>query len=137
MEAKPADSGPKDADRRQASGYAAEIGARYTVLTNGRRWEAWKIVPGKPRKESVFVEVSLATGDIPKLAAESSGLGGRGSTRRFHDLVWTTASSGFTFQGPQAVLGEAGPHRPKHARRGDSDARLESIPRLDGIRCAV
>ena len=70
VEAKPADSGPKDADRRQASGYAAEIGARYTVLTNGGRWEAWKIVPGTPRKESTFVEVNLATGDIPKLAAE-------------------------------------------------------------------
>lgn len=70
VEAKPADSGPKDADRRQASGYAAEIGARYAVLTNGRRWEAWKIVPGTPRKESVFVEVNLETGDIPKLAAE-------------------------------------------------------------------
>lgn len=74
VEAKPADSGPKDVDRRQASGYAAEIGARYTVLTNGGRWEAWKIVPGTPRKESTFVEVNLATGDIPKLAAELEGL---------------------------------------------------------------
>jgi len=74
VEAKPADSGPKDVDRRQASGYAAEIGARYTVFTNGGRWEAWKIVPGKPRKESTFVEVNLATGDIPKLAAELGSL---------------------------------------------------------------
>ena len=45
VEAKAADSGPKDSDRRQASGYAIEIGARYAVLTNGRRWEAWEIVP--------------------------------------------------------------------------------------------
>ncbi|MXV95490.1 MAG: hypothetical protein F4Y07_09925 [Gemmatimonadetes bacterium] len=70
VEAKPVGSGAKDADRRQASGYAAEIGAPYTVLTNGGRWEAWEIVPGTPRKNSTFVEVHLATGDIPKLAAE-------------------------------------------------------------------
>ena len=70
VEAKPVGSGAKDADRRQASGYAAEIGAPYTVLTNGGRWEAWEIVPGTPRKDSTFVEVHLATGDIPKLAAE-------------------------------------------------------------------
>lgn len=70
VEAKPEGSGPKDKERRQASGYAMEIGARYTVLTNGGRWEAWGIVPGTPRKESMFVEVNLATGDIPKLAAE-------------------------------------------------------------------
>ena len=74
VEAKPADSGPKDADRRQASGYAAEIGVRYTVLTNGGRWEAWDIGSGKPRKKSMFVEVNLATGDIPKLAAEMERL---------------------------------------------------------------
>ena len=70
VEAKPEGSGLKDTDRRQASGYALEIGARYTVLTNGGRWEAWKIAPGTPRKESMFVEVNLATGDIPKLAVE-------------------------------------------------------------------
>ena len=74
VEAKPVGSGAKDADRRQASGYAAEIGAPYTVLTNGGRWEAWEIVPGTPRKESTFVEVHLATGDIPKLAAEMEKL---------------------------------------------------------------
>ena len=70
VEAKPVGSGAKDGDRRQASGYAAEIGAPYTVLTNGGRWEAWEIVPGTPRKESTFVEANLATGDISKLAAE-------------------------------------------------------------------
>ena len=70
VEAKSADTGPKDSDRRDASGYAGEIGVLYAVLTNGGRWEAWKIVPGTPRKESMFVEVNLATGDIPKLAAE-------------------------------------------------------------------
>ena len=70
VEAKSVGSGAKDGDRRQASGYAAEIGAPYTVLTNGGRWEAWEIVPGTPRKNSTFVEVHLATGDIPKLAVE-------------------------------------------------------------------
>lgn len=70
VEAKPVDSGAKDLYRRQASGYATEIGAPYTVLTNGGRWEAWKIEPGTPRKERVFVEINLATGDIPELAAE-------------------------------------------------------------------
>ena len=35
VEAKAADSGQKETDRRQASGYATEIGARYAVLTNG------------------------------------------------------------------------------------------------------
>ena len=38
VEANAADSGTKDIDRRQASGYATEIGARYAVLTNGGRW---------------------------------------------------------------------------------------------------
>lgn len=70
VEAKPVGSGAKDADRRQASGYATEIGAPYAVLTNGGRWEAWKMVPGTPRKESILVEANLTTGDIPELAAE-------------------------------------------------------------------
>ena len=34
VEAKPVGSGQKDEDRRQASGYATEIGARYAVLTD-------------------------------------------------------------------------------------------------------
>ena len=62
VEAKAADSGPKEMDRRQASGYATEIGARYAVLTNGGRWEAWEMVQQKRRKESIIVEVHLATG---------------------------------------------------------------------------
>lgn len=69
VEAKPADSGPKETDRRQASGYAAEIGARYAVLTNGGRWEAWEMVPLKPRKESIILEVHLTTGEITEIAA--------------------------------------------------------------------
>ena len=69
VEAKPADSGPKEMDRRQASGYATEVGARYAVLTNGGRWEAWEMVNQKPRKENIFVEVHLTTGEIPKIAS--------------------------------------------------------------------
>ena len=69
VEAKAADTGPKDTDRRQASGYAVEIGARYAVLTNGGRWEAWEMVPQQPRKDSIFVEVNLTTGEIGELAS--------------------------------------------------------------------
>ena len=69
VEAKSADSGPKETDRRQASGYATEIGARYAVLTNGGRWEAWEMVPKKPRKDNVFIESHLTTGEIPKIAS--------------------------------------------------------------------
>ena len=68
-EAKPADSGPKDADRRQASGYATEIGARYAVLTNGGRWEAWEMAQQKPRKDCIVVEVHLTTGETAEIAA--------------------------------------------------------------------
>lgn len=69
VEAKSADTGPKDKDRRQASGYAQEIGARYAVLTNGLRWEAWKMVPGTPRRKNMIVEVHLTTGEARKVAA--------------------------------------------------------------------
>ena len=69
VEAKPADSGPKESDRRQASGYAAELGARYAVLTNGGRWEAWEMVQQKPRRETIFVEVHLTTGEIGEIAS--------------------------------------------------------------------
>ncbi|MDE0695909.1 MAG: type I restriction enzyme HsdR N-terminal domain-containing protein [Boseongicola sp.] len=69
VEAKSADSGPKETDRRQASGYATEIGARFAVLTNGGRWEAWEMVQEKPRKDSILVEVHLTTGEIPKIAS--------------------------------------------------------------------
>ena len=69
VEAKAVDSGTKETDRRQASGYATEIGARYAVLTNGGRWEAWEMVQQKPRKESIIVEVHLTTGEIADIAS--------------------------------------------------------------------
>ncbi|MCY3747801.1 MAG: type I restriction enzyme HsdR N-terminal domain-containing protein [Chloroflexi bacterium] len=70
VEAKPSGSGYKDKDRRQASGYATEIGARYAVLTNGGRWEAWEFVQQVPRKDSMLVEVHLATGRVGEIAAK-------------------------------------------------------------------
>ena len=69
VEAKSADMALKDTDRRQASGYATEIGARYAVLTNGGRWEAWEIVQQKARKESMIVAVHLTTGEIEEVAS--------------------------------------------------------------------
>ena len=67
VEAKPAGSG-LDKDRKQASGYAAEVGARYAVVTNGGRWEAWEMVSQKPRQQTVLVEVNLTTGEVAEIA---------------------------------------------------------------------
>ena len=69
VEAKSADTGPKESDRRQASGYAAEIGGRYAVLTNGGRWEAWEMIARTPRKKNIIVEVHLTTGELAELAS--------------------------------------------------------------------
>ena len=69
VEAKASGSGLKDTYRRQASGYATEIGARYAVLTNGGRWEAWEMVQQKPRRDCVLVEVNLATGKVEEIGA--------------------------------------------------------------------
>ena len=55
--------------QKQASGYATEVGAPYTILTNGVRWEAWEMVPLRPRNENVFVEVSLTTGNVKEIAS--------------------------------------------------------------------
>ena len=69
VEAKAADSGSSDMNRRHASGYAMEIGARYAVLTNGGRWEAWEIVQQKTRRQNTFIEVNLTTGEIAEIAS--------------------------------------------------------------------
>ena len=73
VEAKPAASG-LDKDRKQASGYATEVGARYAVLTNGGRWEAWEMISQRPRKETVLVEVNLTTGDVAEIASKLAPL---------------------------------------------------------------
>ena len=69
VEAKPVGSGWLEVHRRQASGYATELGAHYAVLTNGGRWEGWEMVSGQPRKDGIFVEVHLMTGETPEIAA--------------------------------------------------------------------
>lgn len=72
VEAKAAGMGLKGGDRRQASGYATEIGAPYAVLTNGRRWEAWSMTgPAErtERSENIIVEVHLETGQLAALAS--------------------------------------------------------------------
>lgn len=57
-----------DIHRKQASGYAVAIGARYVILTNGSRWEAWKVVAGSPRRDNMVVEANISTGGIEQVA---------------------------------------------------------------------
>ena len=74
VEAKAADAGTKGKDVRDASGYADEVGARYAVLTNGGRWEAW-VMASTPRRDNILVEVNLTTGDVSEIAAKLGRLG--------------------------------------------------------------
>lgn len=67
LEAKPSKAA-LDVHRKQATGYAVEIGVAYALVTNGLRWEAWKVVPETPRKESVIAEVNLTTGDVEDIS---------------------------------------------------------------------
>ena len=69
VEAKAADAGTKGKDVRDASGYADEVGARYAVLTNGSRWEAWAMA-STPRRDNIVVEVNLNTGYISEIAGK-------------------------------------------------------------------
>ena len=69
VEAKAAGVGAKGKDRREASGYAHEIGARYAVLTNGGRWEAWEMA-STPRRDNIIVEVHLTTGEVAEIASK-------------------------------------------------------------------
>ena len=57
-----------DMHRKQATGYAVEIGAPYVLVTNGLRWEAWEVVSRTPRKESMIAEVNLTTGNVEEIA---------------------------------------------------------------------
>ena len=56
------------------SRYADEVGARYAVLTNGGRWEAW-VMASTPRRDNILVEVNLTTGDVSEIAAKLGRLG--------------------------------------------------------------
>lgn len=73
VEAKAADAGTQGKHVRDASGYATELGAPYAVLTNGGRWEAWAMAPGR-RRDNILVEVNLTTGDVSEIAAKLSRL---------------------------------------------------------------
>ena len=70
VEAKSVGLALKEEFRRNASGYAVELGTRYAVLTNGARWEAWELITESPRKENVFIEENITTGDIPKIVSK-------------------------------------------------------------------
>lgn len=73
VEAKAADVGTKGKDQRDASGYAAEVGARYAVLTNGGRWEAWAMAAG-PRQQNIVAEVNLTTGSVSEITGKLAKL---------------------------------------------------------------
>ena len=70
VEAKRSKEGLSGPHRRQASGYATELGTRYVVLTNGIRWESWEMSTGQARRDTMIVEVSITTGDIEKIASQ-------------------------------------------------------------------
>ena len=57
VEAKPSREGLNSRHRRQATGYAVELGVDCVVLTNGGRWESWRVVSGTPRRETMTVEL--------------------------------------------------------------------------------
>ena len=70
VEAKRSKEGLNNTHRRQASGYATELGTRYVVLTNGTRWESWEMNTGQPRRDAKILEVSITTGDIEKITSQ-------------------------------------------------------------------
>ena len=74
VEAKRSKEGLSNTHRRQASGYATELGIRYVVLTNGTRWESWEMNTGKPRREAKILEVSITTGDIEKITSQIAAI---------------------------------------------------------------
>ena len=70
VEAKRSQESLSVGDRRQASGYAIELATEYAVLTNGARWEAWNMNTGKPRQDSMIVEVNITTGDTEEIVSQ-------------------------------------------------------------------
>ena len=70
VEAKRSKDALRDIDRRQASGYAVELGVSLAILTNGWRWEAWKVDPTIARKDAMIVETNITTGDTTKIAED-------------------------------------------------------------------
>ena len=70
VEAKRSKEALNSGHRRQASGYAVELGARFAILTNGARWEAWEMNPGRARKDAMIVQANISTGNVIKIATE-------------------------------------------------------------------
>ena len=60
--------------RVQASGYATEVAARYTVLTNGTRWESWEMNTEEPRLKARILEVNITTGEIENIASQLAAI---------------------------------------------------------------
>ena len=59
-----------DRGRVQATGYAAALGVRYVILTNGIRWEGWELVPGKSTRETVLVGTNINSREVEEVAEE-------------------------------------------------------------------
>ena len=74
VEAKRSKEGLSSAHRRQASGYAVELGVSFAILTNGSRWEAWKVHSGTARKKTMIVETNITTGDVTEIASDMMGI---------------------------------------------------------------
>ena len=70
VEAKRSKEALNSGHRRQASGYAVELGARFAVLTNGARWEAWELNPIGTRRDNMIVEVNITTGELSNIATK-------------------------------------------------------------------
>ena len=56
--------------RREVSGYAVALGVRFAVLTNGARWEVWKIVAGKSSRRTYFIQKNIGTGNLENTLRE-------------------------------------------------------------------
>lgn len=74
VEAKRSKEGLSSAHRRQASGYAVELGVSFAILTNGSRWEAWEVNSGTARKKAMIVETNITTGDTIEIANDMMGI---------------------------------------------------------------
>ena len=74
VEAKRSKDVLRDIDRRQASGYAVELGVSFAILTNGWRWEAWKVDQAIARKDAMIVQTNITTGDTINIAENMKGI---------------------------------------------------------------
>ena len=74
VEAKRSKEGLSGAHRRQASGYAVELGVSFAILTNGSRWEAWEVNSRTARKKAMIVETNITTGDTIEIANDMMGI---------------------------------------------------------------